>query len=68
MTTSKDEALKLLKDTNPEKTFGTDKSSGWLLKDDAVVLALSISKLSNLLMKRSKFSSEFQNCQTQAII
>ena len=53
--TSEDEVLKLLKDTNPEKAAGIDNLSGRFLKDGAVVLALPISKLCNLSMKRSKF-------------
>ena len=53
--TSEDEILKLLTDTNPEKAAGIDNLSGRFLKDGAVVLALPISKLCNLLMKRSKF-------------
>ena len=54
--TSKDEVLKLLKDTNPEKPVGIDNLSGRFLKDGAVVLTLPISKLCNLSMKCSKFS------------
>ena len=53
--TSEDEILKLLTDTNPEKAAGIDNLSGRFLKDGAVVLALPISKLCNLSMKRSKF-------------
>ena len=53
--TSEDEVLKLLKDTNPEKAAGIDNLSGKFLKDGAVVLALLISTLCNLSMKRSKF-------------
>ena len=53
--TSEDEILKLLSDTNPEKAAGIDNLSGRFLKDGAVVLALPISKLCNLSMKRSKF-------------
>ena len=53
--TSEDEVLKLLKDTNPEKAAGIDNLSGRFLKDGAVVLALPISTLCNLSMKRSKF-------------
>ena len=54
--TSEDEVLKLLKDTNPEKAAGIDNLSGRVLKDDAVVLALpTISTLCNLSMRRSKF-------------
>ena len=53
--TSEDEVLKLLKDTNPEKVAGIDNLSGRFLKDGAVVLALPLSKLCNLPMKRSKF-------------
>ena len=53
--TSEVEILKLLKDTNPEKAAGIDNLSGRVLKDDAVVLALPISILCNLSMKRLKF-------------
>ena len=53
--TSEDEILKLLKDTNPEKAAGIDNLSGRFLKDGAAALALPISKLCNLSMKRSKF-------------
>ena len=53
--TSEEEILKLLTDTNPEKAAGIDNLSGRFLKDGAVVLALPISKLCNLSMKRSKF-------------
>ena len=53
--TSEDEVLKLLKDTNPEKAAGTENLSGRFLKDGAVVLALPISKLCKLSMKRSEF-------------
>ena len=53
--TSEDEILKLLTDTNAEKAAGIENLSGRFLKDGAVVLVLSISKLCNLLMKRSKF-------------
>ena len=55
MPNSEDEVLKLLKDANPEKAAGMDNLSGRFLRDGAVVLALAISKLCNLLMKRSKF-------------
>ena len=55
MPTSEDEDLQLLKDTNPEKAAGIDNLYGRALKDGAVVLALRISKLCNLSMKRSKF-------------
>ena len=51
--TSEDEVLKLLKDTNPEKEAGIDNLSGRFLKDGAFVLP--ISKPCNLSMKRSKF-------------
>ena len=50
--TSEDKVLKLLKDTNSEKAAGIDNLSG---SDGAVVLALPISKLYNLSMKRSEF-------------
>ena len=53
--TSEDKVLKLLKDTNSEKAAGIDNLSGSFLKDGAVVLALPISKLYNLSMKRSEF-------------
>ena len=53
--TSEEEILKLLTDTNPEKAAGIDNLSGRFLKDGAVVLALPISKLCSLSMKRSKF-------------
>ena len=53
--TSEDKVLKLLKDTNPEKAAGIDNLSGNFLKDGAVVLALPISNLYNLSMKRSEF-------------
>ena len=53
--TSEDEVSKLLKYANPEKAAGIDNLSVRFLKDGAVVLALPISKLCNLLMKRSKF-------------
>ena len=53
--TSEDDILKLLKDTNPEKAPGIENLSGRFLKDGAVVLASPISKLCNLLIKRSKF-------------
>ena len=53
--TLEDEVLKLLKDTNPEKAAGIDNLSGRFLKDGAAALALPISKLCNLSMKRSKF-------------
>ena len=56
--TSEDEVLKLLKDVNPEKEAGIDNLSRRFLKDSAVVLALAISKLRNLLTKRSKFPSD----------
>ena len=52
---SEDEVLKLLKDTNQEKAAGIYTLSGRSLKDGAVVLALPITKLCNLLMKRSNF-------------
>ena len=52
--TSEDEILKLLTDTNPEKAAGLDNLSGKFFKDAAVVLALPISKLCNLSIKRSK--------------
>ena len=52
--TSGDEVLKLLKDTNLEKAAGIDNLSGRFLKDGAVVLALPVSKVCNLSMKRSK--------------
>ena len=55
MPTSEDDVLKLLEDANPEKAAGMDNLSGRFLKYGAVVLALPISKLCNLLMKRSKF-------------
>ena len=47
-----DEVLKLLKDTNSEKAVSIDNLSDRFLKDVAVVLALRISKLCNLSMKR----------------
>ena len=50
-----DEILKLLTDTKPEKAAGIDHLPGMFLKDGAAVLALPISKLGNLSMKRSKF-------------
>ena len=50
-----DEVLKLLKDTNSEKAVSIDNLSDRFLKDVAVVLALRISKLCNLSMKRLKF-------------
>ena len=53
--TLEDDILKLLKDTNPEKAPGIENLSGRFLKDGAVVLASPISKLCNLLIKRSKF-------------
>ena len=53
--TLEEEILKLLTDANPEKAAGIGNLSGRFLKDDAVVLALLISKLCNLSMKRSKF-------------
>ena len=53
--TSEDETSKLLKDTNPEKAAGIDNLCERFLKDGAVVLALPISKLFNLSIKRSKF-------------
>ena len=53
--TLEDEVLELLKDTSPEKAAGIDNLSMRFLKDGAVVLALPISKLCNLSMKRSKF-------------
>ena len=49
------EILKLLTDTNPEKTAGIDNLSGRFLKDGAVVLVLTISKLCNLSIQSSKF-------------
>ena len=55
MPTSKDEVLKLFKDTIPQKAAGIDNLFRRFLKDGAVVLASSISKLCNLLIKRSKF-------------
>ena len=53
--TLEDEILKLLTDTNPQKAAGIDNLSRRFLKDGAVVLALPISRLCNLSMKRSKF-------------
>ena len=53
--TSEDEILKLLTDTNLEKAAGIDNLSVRFSKDGTVVSALPISKLCNLLMKRSKF-------------
>ena len=53
--TSEDKVLKLLKDTNPEKSAGIANLSGNFLKHGAVVLALPISNLYNLSMKRSEF-------------
>ena len=44
------------KDTNPERAAGTNNLSGSILKDGEVVLALSTSKLCNLLMKYFKFT------------
>ena len=57
--TSKDELLKSIKDINPEKAAGTNNLCRRFLKDGAVFLALSITKLCNLSMKRSKFPLEF---------
>ena len=51
---SEEEILKLLADTNPEKTADIGSLSRGFLKDGAVVLALPISKLCNLSMKLSK--------------
>ena len=53
--TSEDEILKLLTDTNPEKAAGIDNLSGRFSKNGAAILALPISKLCNLTVKRSKF-------------
>ena len=53
--TSKDEVLKLFKDIIPQKAAGIDSLFRRFLKDGAVVLASPISKLCNLLIKRSKF-------------
>ena len=53
--TSENEILKLLADTNPEKAVGLGNLCGRFLKDGTVVVALPISKLCNLSMKRSKF-------------
>ena len=53
--TLENEVLKLLKDSKPEKAAGIDNLSGRFLKNDAVVLALPISKLFNLSTKYSKF-------------
>ena len=53
--TLEDGISKLITDTNPEKAAGIDNLSGRFLKDSAVVIALPISKLCNLSMKRSKF-------------
>ena len=50
-----DEILKLLTDTNPKKAAGIDNLSGRFVKDGVAVLALPMSKLCNLSMKRSKF-------------
>ena len=55
MPTSEDDILKLLTDTNPEKAASLYNLSGRFLKDRAVVLALPLSKLCNLSIKRSKF-------------
>ena len=66
--TSEDEVLKLLKDANPEKEAGIDNLSSRFLKDSAVVLALPISKLRNLLDETFKISFRLYNCQTQTII
>ena len=66
--TSEDEVLKLLKDANPEKEAGIDNLSSRFLKDSAVVLALPISKLRNLLDETFKISCRLYNCQTQTII
>ena len=60
LSTSEDEVLKLLKDANPEKAAGIESLSGRFLKDGAVFLALPISKLYNLLMKRSKFPLDWK--------
>ena len=59
--TSENEILKLLTDTNPEKAAGTENLSERFLKDGAVALALPISKLCNLSMKRSKFLLDCKN-------
>ena len=58
--TLKDEVLKLLKNTNPEKAAGIENLSMRFLKDGAVVLASPISKLCKLLMNRSKFLLDFK--------
>ena len=55
MPTSEDDILKLLTDTNPEKAASLYNLSRRFLKDRAVVLALPLSKLCNLSIKRSKF-------------
>ena len=53
--TSEDSIIKLPKDTNPEKAAGIDNLFRSFLKNGGVALALPISKLYNLLMKRSNF-------------
>ena len=52
--TLKDEVLKVLKDANAEKAADIYNLCGMFLKEGAVVLALRISKLCNISMKRSK--------------
>ena len=54
--TSKDEVLKLLKDTNPQKAVAIDNLSERFFEGGAVILAFPISKLCNLLLKHFKFS------------
>ena len=66
--TLEDKVLKLLKDTNPKKAAGIENLSGRFLKDGAVVLALPISKLCNLSMKRSKFPLNCKIAKLKTII
>ena len=57
---TEDFALKLLKDMNIDEAAGIDNHSGNFLKEGANILAKPISKICNLFMKCSVFSTDCQ--------